>query len=77
MALIKVKADERTRAEVINIVDIFRGKVIDVGPSSYIVEVTGAEDKIRPSSSSCVRSGSWRSCAPERWRCIEASNSWR
>ncbi len=46
MVLIKVKADAKTRAEIVNIVDIFRGKVIDVGPSSYIVEVTGSEDKI-------------------------------
>jgi len=46
MALIKVKADEKTRAEVVNIVNIFRGKIIDVGPSSYIVEMTGAEEKI-------------------------------
>jgi acetolactate synthase-1/3 small subunit len=47
MALVKVTADEKTRAEVMNIVDIFRGKVIDVGPRSYIVELTGAEDKIQ------------------------------
>jgi acetolactate synthase I/III small subunit len=46
LALIKVTADERTRAEVMNIVDIFRAKVIDVGPESYIVELTGDEDKI-------------------------------
>jgi acetolactate synthase-1/3 small subunit len=47
MALVKVTADEKTRAEVMNIVDIFRGKVIDVGPRSYIVELTGTEDKIQ------------------------------
>ena len=47
MALIKVAADERTRAEIINIVDIFRGKVVDVGPRSYIIEVTGDVDKIQ------------------------------
>jgi len=47
MALIKVTADEKTRAEVMNIVDIFRGKVIDVGPRSYIIELTGDEDKIQ------------------------------
>ena len=47
MALIKVAADEKTRAEVVNIVDIFRGKVIDVGPQSYVVEVTGDEGKIQ------------------------------
>ena len=47
MALVKVSANEKTRAEMINIVDIFRAKVIDVGPSSYIIEVTGAEEKIQ------------------------------
>jgi acetolactate synthase-1/3 small subunit len=47
MALVKVNADEKTRAEVMNIVDIFRGKVIDVGPRSYIVELTGDEEKIQ------------------------------
>jgi len=47
MALIKVAADDKTRAEVLNIVDIFRGKVIDVGPQSYVVEVTGDEGKIQ------------------------------
>ena len=46
MALIKVTADERTRAEVLNIVDIFRAKVIDVSPRAYVVEVTGDEEKI-------------------------------
>ena len=47
MALIKVTADEKTRAEVMNIVDIFRGKVIDVGTRTFIVEVTGSEEKIQ------------------------------
>src|SRR5258708_5625253 len=47
MALIKVTANDKTRSEVMNIVDIFRGKVIDVGPNSFIVEATGAEDKIQ------------------------------
>ena len=45
--LIKVTADERTRAEVFNLVNIFRAKVIDVGPRSYIIEMTGDEDKIK------------------------------
>ncbi len=47
MALIKVNAAENTRAEVMNIVDIFRGKVIDVGPRSFIIEATGDDGKIR------------------------------
>lgn len=46
LALIKVTANEKTRAELMTIVDIFRGKVIDVSPHSYLIEVTGDEDKI-------------------------------
>jgi len=46
MALIKIAIEERTRAEVLNIVNIFRAKVIDVDPRSYIIEITGAEEKI-------------------------------
>lgn len=46
MALIKVAADERTRGEVLNIIDIFRAKVIDAGPRSFVIEVTGDEGKI-------------------------------
>jgi len=47
LALIKVSADERSRAEVMNVVDIFRAKIVDVGgSSSYIIEVTGNEEKI-------------------------------
>ncbi len=46
LALVKVSAKPGNRTEIMQIVDIFRGKVIDVGPSSLIVEVTGAEDKI-------------------------------
>jgi acetolactate synthase-1/3 small subunit len=46
MALIKVKAEATTRAEALRIVDIFRGKVVDVSPTSYTIEVTGDEKKI-------------------------------
>lgn len=46
LVLLKVAADERTRGEVIHVVDIFRGKIIDVSRQSYIIEVTGSEEKI-------------------------------
>lgn len=46
MVLVKVAAQESTRAEVLRIVDIFRGKVVDVSPGSYVIEVTGDEEKI-------------------------------
>jgi len=46
LALIKVSASERTRNEILNVVNIFRARVVDVNPQSYVVEVTGDEDKI-------------------------------
>lgn len=47
MVLIRVKAEAATRAEVLRVIDIFRGKVVDVGPRSYVVEVTGNANKIQ------------------------------
>lgn len=47
MALVKVKAEAHTRAEVLRIVDIFRGKVVDVSPNFFTIEVTGDEGKIQ------------------------------
>jgi acetolactate synthase-1/3 small subunit len=47
MALVKVKAEAQTRAEVLRIVDIFRGKVVDVSPNFFTIEVTGDEGKIQ------------------------------
>jgi acetolactate synthase I/III small subunit len=46
MALIKVRAEAQTRAEVLRIVDIFRAKVVDVSPHFYTIEITGNEGKI-------------------------------
>lgn len=46
LALIKVTAEEATRAEALRITDIFRGKVVDVTPRSYTIEATGAPAKI-------------------------------
>ncbi len=47
MAIIRVKAEAGTRAEVLRIIDIFRGKVVDVSPKSYAVEVTGPASKLK------------------------------
>ncbi|MSQ47808.1 MAG: acetolactate synthase small subunit [Deltaproteobacteria bacterium] len=46
MALVKVTVDERIRSEVLNIANIFRAKVIDVDPRSYVIEITGDDNKI-------------------------------
>ncbi len=46
LALIKVKADASSRAEISQIAQIFRAKIVDVSQTSLIVEITGTEDKI-------------------------------
>jgi acetolactate synthase-1/3 small subunit len=46
MALIKVRADGDSRAEVLRIADIFRAKVVDVSPEFYTIEITGDDNKI-------------------------------
>ena len=46
LALIKVKATSATRSEIIEIIDIFRAKILDVASDSVTVEITGDEDKV-------------------------------
>ena len=46
LALIKVRADASTRGEVIEAVNLFRAKVIDVSPESLTIEATGDRGKI-------------------------------
>lgn len=46
MLLIKLNSPSRSRRDVLDIVDIFRGRVVDVASSTIIVEVTGSAEKI-------------------------------
>lgn len=46
MVLVKVNADAKVRSELMQIIDIFRTKIIDVAPRSFIVEATGDNDKV-------------------------------
>ncbi len=46
LALVKVAVTPAHRAEVLQLVDVFRARVVDVQDRALIVEVTGAEDKI-------------------------------
>ncbi|MBI4778051.1 acetolactate synthase small subunit [Candidatus Desantisbacteria bacterium] len=46
LVLIKIASDEGQRARVLEIVEIFRGKIIDVSPKTMTVEITGDEGKI-------------------------------
>jgi acetolactate synthase I/III small subunit len=47
LALIKVTADVTARAEIIQIANIFRARIVDVSPNSITIEVTGDEGKIQ------------------------------
>jgi len=47
MLLIKVKAEDKSRAEVLRMAEIFRAKVVDVSPESYTLELTGNKDKLQ------------------------------
>jgi acetolactate synthase-1/3 small subunit len=46
LALVKVKASAETRSEIMQIVDIFRAKIVDVSSDSVMVEATGDEEKL-------------------------------
>ncbi|MCR4961138.1 MAG: acetolactate synthase small subunit [Lachnospiraceae bacterium] len=46
LALIKVKVDAQSRQGVISIADIFRANIIDVGPQTLVIELTGDQEKI-------------------------------
>lgn len=46
LALIKVKASADTRSDIVDIVDIFRAKIVDVNRETMVIELTGEETKI-------------------------------
>ena len=46
LALIKVSIPDQTRSQIIEIVQLFRAKIVDVGTMSLVVETTGEEAKI-------------------------------
>jgi acetolactate synthase-1/3 small subunit len=46
LAMIKVGATHEARSHVLELVSVFRARVVDVSPESLTLEITGAEDKI-------------------------------
>ena len=46
LMLIKVKVSGAQRAEVKRLAEVFRGEIVDVTPSSYVVQLTGKSDKL-------------------------------
>jgi acetolactate synthase-1/3 small subunit len=46
LALVKVQAEIRQRSEIIQLAEIFRGKIVDVAERTYTLELTGTADKV-------------------------------
>jgi acetolactate synthase-1/3 small subunit len=46
LALIKVHANEKTRQEITQIVDIFKGKIVDVAEDALMIELSAEKDKV-------------------------------
>lgn len=46
LVLLKVKATKETLADIRNVVDIFRGKIVDVSTEAVVIELTGSQGKI-------------------------------
>jgi acetolactate synthase-1/3 small subunit len=46
LALVKVRATDRNRSEILQVVELSRGRVVDLSPESVIVEVTGTETEV-------------------------------
>ena len=47
LMLIKVKSNNETRAQIIQVAEIYRGNVLDVGPNSLVIELTGDVGKLK------------------------------
>ena len=46
LAMIKVATTAETRAQIMQLADVFRARVVDVSPDSLVIEITGTEDKV-------------------------------
>ena len=46
LAMIKVKADAGNRTAIMQLVDVFRARIVDVANETLVVEITGVEEKI-------------------------------
>jgi acetolactate synthase-1/3 small subunit len=46
LALVKVSADSTNRAEILQLVDIYRAGIVDVAMDSLVIQITGPEDRV-------------------------------
>ena len=49
LVLLKVRANRETLKDIRNIVDVFRGKIVDISPENVVIEITGSQGKIEAS----------------------------
>jgi len=47
LMLLKVKCERNCRSEIRELVEIFRGRIVDVGPSELMIEISGKENKVQ------------------------------
>lgn len=45
--LVKVRADQTTRSQIIELADLFRARVVDTNPDSLVIETTGDSGRVR------------------------------
>ena len=73
LALIKVTAElGSTRAEIMQIADIFRAQIVDVGAKTLVLQVTGDTPRSMRWRDCSASTGSRSSSAPGRYRCSGA-----
>ena len=46
LVLLKVRANKETLKDIRNIVDVFRGKIVDISPENVVIEITGSQGKM-------------------------------
>jgi len=46
LLMVKVKTTDESREEVKRLAEIFRGRILDVTPTSYVIEITGPAEKL-------------------------------
>ena len=46
LILVKLRVEESSRQEILSVIEIFRGKVVDVTRDSMVIELTGNQDKL-------------------------------
>jgi acetolactate synthase-1/3 small subunit len=46
LAMIRVAANQQTRPDIVQLAEVFRGRIVDVAPDSLVIEITGTEDKV-------------------------------